>query len=96
MFPLEMSPIPLKPCLLVGMRENHREHQKFGAGRTQKVGSSHHFFVYVLPFFFLGKKKKKEKQNPLELTPLGKEDVFNMVTQVGLMLYKRQIFKLIT
>lgn len=44
-----MSPILLKPCLLVGTRGNHRESQKLGAGRAQRVGSLHHFFVCVLP-----------------------------------------------
>lgn len=42
MFLLEMSPIPLKPCLLLGMRENHREYSVL-------VGSLQHFFVCVLP-----------------------------------------------
>lgn len=42
MFLLEMSPIPLRPCLLLGTRENHREHLVL-------VGSLQHFFVCVLP-----------------------------------------------
>lgn len=42
MFLLEMSPIPLRPCLLLGTRENHREHLVL-------VGPLQHFFVCVLP-----------------------------------------------
>lgn len=50
MFLLEMSPIPLKPCLLLGMSENHREYLVL-------VGSLQHFFVCVLPL-------EKKSPNP--------------------------------
>lgn len=42
MFLLEMSPMPLRLCLLLGTRENPKEHLLL-------VGSLQHFFVCVLP-----------------------------------------------